>query len=338
MPGFLDFDDLRDPAAIDRHLSRISFELAQRDLTIGRLAEAFWKADGWRRLGYATEKQYTHERLRVSTSSIEAKRHLARRVAAMPLLGDAIARRVLGYDAARLVAGVSTPDTVDAWIARAHERTVRHLREEVDAAEMVARLANDPAPRPPSEANMVAVAAFESSVVSGAVFAAGSSLSAALAQTSAPASRDRDTRSFGRVTLKLRVRQSTLASYRWFEDLLVRSVNSRPTCLRFLCESLIDSWKHALGRDVACSSVYARDRYRCTNPVCSRRDVTPHHIVFRSHGGDDSDDNVTSLCVACHLEGVHGGRLAARGPASAIEWAVGRQPHTVVRGRQRVHQ
>jgi hypothetical protein len=216
---------------------------------------------------------------------------------------------------------------------------VRHLREEVDAAEMLARFANDPSPRPPSEANLNAVATFERAVVSGTIFSepgVDSPVGAAIAQISAPGPRARDARGLGRVTLKLRLRESTLASYHWFEGLLVRSGNSKSTCLRFLCESLIDSWKHALGTDVAYGSVYARDRYRCTNPVCTRRDVTPHHIVFRSHGGDDTDDNVTSLCVACHLEGIHAGRLAARGPASAIEWKLGREPHTVVHGRQRV--
>jgi HNH endonuclease len=365
-----DFAGIADANVIDHHLCRISSELAQRDLTIGRLAEAFWKADGWRRLGYATETQYTRERLRVSTSSIEAKRQLARRVAAMPRLSDALTRRALGYEAARLVAGVASPDTVDAWIARASERTVRHLREEVDAAEMLARFASD-LPRPPSQETMNAVAAFESAVVSGAAFAepgagsrasppsqgtgnavaafenagansaafakpsGGPAPSAAVAQMYAPGARDPNTRKLGRVTLRLRVRESTYASYRWFEDLLVRSGAGGPTCLRFLCESLMDSWKHALGKPVAYGSVYARDRYRCTNPVCSSRAITPHHIVFRSHGGDDTDDNVTSLCVACHLEGVHGGCLRARGAASAIEWTLGRHPHTVVRGRQR---
>src|ERR1044072_5560179 len=46
--------------------------------------------------------------------------------------------------------------------------------------------------------------------------------------------------------------------------------------------------------------VYRRDAFRCSSPVCTRRDVTPHHLVFRSRGGGDEDENVASLCVWCH--------------------------------------
>ena len=81
--------------------------------------------------------------------------------------------------------------------------------------------------------------------------------------------------------------------------------------------------------------IYDRDRLRCTSPVCNRRDLTPHHLQFRSAGGDDSEENLASLCVWCHLEGIHGGRLEVRPPASSTEWKIGRTPHTVVRGRQR---
>jgi hypothetical protein len=189
---------------------------------------------------------------------------------------------------------------------------------------MLARWSKDAAPVPPSEANLNAVAAFEGAVVSGAIFSepeADSPLPATVAQISALGRRNEDTRAFGRVTLKLRVRESTLASYRWnrcgtpggvFEGLLVRSGNGAPTCLRFLCESLIDSWRHALGRDVAYGSVYARDRYRCTNPVCARRDVTPppHRVPiarWRRHGRQRDEP----------LRGMPPGRCSRRTPRGA---------------------
>lgn len=67
-----------------------------------------------------------------------------------------------------------------------------------------------------------------------------------------------------------------------------------------------------------------------------RRDVTPHHLVFRAAGGDDSSENVVSLCLWCHLEGVHAGRLAVDAPASDMHWRIGRSAHTVVTGRVRL--
>jgi hypothetical protein len=137
------------------------------------------------------------------------------------------------------------------------------------------------------------------------------------------------------VTLRLRVRAETRAFYRWLERLYLRYRPVQVPFIRFLCRALIETWKGSLGSDVAYASVYARDRYRCRSPVCSRADVTPHHLKFRSAGGDDTDENVASLCVWCHLDGIHGGRLSATPPASSIRWRIGREPHTQVEGRRR---
>jgi hypothetical protein len=45
--------------------------------------------------------------------------------------------------------------------------------------------------------------------------------------------------------------------------------------------------------------------------------VTPHHIVFRAHGGGEERSNLVSLCTACHLDLVHGGHLKVSGRAPA---------------------
>ncbi len=47
-------------------------------------------------------------------------------------------------------------------------------------------------------------------------------------------------------------------------------------------------------------------------------DVMLHHVVFRSAGGSDAEDNLTTLCAAHHQRGVHGGgplRITGRAPA-----------------------
>ncbi len=115
---------------IDRQLRELAHELAVREVTFGRELDAFFSADGWRRLGYATAAQYARERLGTSLSSIKAKRRLAKRLSGLRFLADALERGELGYEAARLVAEVATSDTVEAWVTRASERTLRHLREE----------------------------------------------------------------------------------------------------------------------------------------------------------------------------------------------------------------
>jgi hypothetical protein len=58
--------------------------------------------------------------------------------------------------------------------------------------------------------------------------------------------------------------------------------------------------------------------------------------VFRSCGGSDEDANVTSLCLDCHLEGVHQGRITVTGIAPDLLWVLGNNAHTVVQGRRRM--
>jgi hypothetical protein len=142
-------------------------------------------------------------------------------------------------------------------------------------------------------------------------------------------------RFLGRVTLKLRVSEDYYWHYRSRER-LHRRFGPPGSFLRFLCFALIGTWQPALRTGVAYEHVYARDRFRCASPVCTRRDVTPHHLRFRSHGGGEQLENLVSLCSWCHLEGIHQGRLKATPPASAVRWVIGRAGQLVVEGRRKV--
>ena len=148
----------------------------------------------------------------------------------------------------------------------------------------------------------------------------------------------RATSSAGRVTLRWRLSRDTRLWWHRLEALARRGLPHGMSWLRFLCLSLWQAWQHLLGADVAYGHIYIRDRYRCTSPVCHRRDVTPHHIQFRSAGGSDEDDNLTSPCTWCHLFGVHGGSIRVRGRAGHLHWEFGpaSSPCLVVHGRERV--
>jgi hypothetical protein len=87
---------------------------------------------------------------------------------------------------------------------------------------------------------------------------------------------------------------------------------------------------------VAYGHIYARDRHHCTCPVCNRRHVTPHHVRYRSRGGDDTDENVTSACDRCHLGLIHSGLIKVEGPATRLSWEMGRDKSLVVVGREKV--
>ncbi len=313
------------PEAVDRQLRELSGELVGREVAFGRALDAFFAVDGWRRLGYATAAQYARERLGTSLSSIKAKRRLVKRLGQLRFLADAVDRGELGYEAARLVAEVATGATVEAWVTRASERTLRHLREEIDSAELLSRWSESTAVLPPSDAEVRRVEDLERAVVTGQI-SAPPALPSSAAGPSAT------------VTLHLRVHASTARDFRHWEAIYLRHRGSalrNTTFLRFACELFVDTWRPRPS-DVEYSHIYARDRHRCQSPCCTRRDVTPHHLRFRSHGGDDSDENLTSLCTWCHLEGIHRGQISATPPASNIRWTFGRTAHTVVEGRRRV--
>ena len=312
------------PEAIDRQLRDLAQELVVREVALGRALDAFFSADGWRRLGYATAAQYARERLGTSLSSIKAKRRLARRLHELGFLADALERGELGYEAARLVAEVATSATVEAWVTRATERTLRHLREEIDAAELLARWSESAAVLPPSDADVRRVEGIERAVVAGQMSATPVPTTPL---TAPPAN----------VTLRLRVRASTARDFRHWEAIYLRyrgPLLRNTTFLRFSSELFINTWRPRRA-ECAYAHIYQRDHYRCQSPCCGRRNVTPHHLRFRSHGGDDSDENVTSLCTWCHLEGIHRGQISATPPASSIRWTFGRSAHTLVEGRRR---
>jgi 5-methylcytosine-specific restriction endonuclease McrA len=54
---------------------------------------------------------------------------------------------------------------------------------------------------------------------------------------------------------------------------------------------------------ILCRKVLQRDHYRCR--ACGyRANLTVHHVRFRSHGGEDSIQNLLTVCAGCH-RGLH---------------------------------
>jgi hypothetical protein len=79
-------------------------------------------------------------------------------------------------------------------------------------------------------------------------------------------------------------------------------------------------------RRTAQIEILERDGFECSSPVCTaRRELTVHHIVFRSAGGDDEPENLVTLCAACHLHGVHdrGSVRVQRTRSGELDWTLG---------------
>jgi hypothetical protein len=345
------------PENIDRALRRVAKTLLERDLRIGEIAESLWQADGWRRLGYATAEQYSEERLGMSFSAVKARRTLRNRLKRLPRLEAALRSGAIGYEAAQLVARVANPETDLAWAERAAERTLVHLREEVAAAGQMSRIKCQLTVEPPSERALAEHRALKLRVITGAYFREVLHASQAIktSQMSEPeqVARDgalatmrqyfdeqrrlpRDVKARGRVTVRLRVTKGLRRTFRWLERVYAKHRPVPLSFLQYVSSAVLAEWSRELPA-VAYADVYARDGFRCTCPVCNRSDVTPHHVVYRAHGGADTSDNVTSLCVDCHLRHVHVfGSLRIEGRAPDLVFTIGRKPHTVVHGRRRV--
>ncbi len=358
--GTQTLDPPRDPHALDTHLRDIARQLNRRDTALGELALEFWEADGWRHLGYATVGQYVRERLGLSRASLDARMTLARRARRLPQVVAALDAGVIGNQSAMLVARIAQPRTVQAWLTRATRRTVKHLREEVEAVESIARIEGSVGlgPEPPNEATMAQYLEIQRTILDGRF--ARTIVNPAEASTQMSGATEDDTNAphtdrqsdpsiddeplrpgAGRVALRLWLRDDLIRLWQTVQAMFRKSAEAGPF-EAFLIRSFWHTWlREDPDGDPAYGQIYRRDLHRCASPICSGRDVTPHHLRFRSRGGGEEDSNLISLCVTCHLEVLHGGRLKAEPPADHIRWTLGRQPQSqwvvIVDGRQMRH-
>ena len=74
--------------------------------------------------------------------------------------------------------------------------------------------------------------------------------------------------------------------------------------------------------------IFERDGWRCMVPGCtSRSGLNEHHVIFRSQQGKDDDDNLVTLCIGHHQEGLHAGHLRCFGRApDSLWWELGIRP------------
>jgi hypothetical protein len=396
---------LRSVEELDAEVRALSRTFTRHELELSRCLLQFHRANGWRALGYATESQYARERLGLSRSLLLARRALALRLEALPIVAEALGSGQIGVEAGQQLVRIATPCTQVMWLERARQRTVKHLREEVSAALIAVRVSGEADCPPPEEPELEAYAALQQAVISGRICEPASvselpvsalparslrllvppesparrawlvmlaSLERWLAgglmgslevkaeqvraerevQAEAEAKGEgriqmsaegpprcaRQQRSVGRVVLRWRVSRDV---YEWWHALQSQTrawLRPGVSWLRFLCLAFWQAWRHVLGAPVEYGGIYLRDGYQCRSPVCGRRDVTPHHLRFRSGGGGDEPENVASVCSWCHLFGIHGGRIRAQGTTDCIHWELGpvSRPCVIVHGRDRV--
>ena len=95
----------------------------------------------------------------------------------------------------------------------------------------------------------------------------------------------------------------------------------------FVLQIAVQEWERGdPARRPAEWKVLQRDRWRCQTPGCSgRRKLEVHHIIFRSRGGPDDPENLTTLCHSHHQHGIHEEGLLLEGSAPhRLRWRLGR--------------
>ena len=94
-------------------------------------------------------------------------------------------------------------------------------------------------------------------------------------------------------------------------------------CLVTMCRHF-ETYQEEVRPRTKAQRIVDRDRGLCTCPGCSKAADAVHHIVFRSHGGGDDESNLTSLCLARHIRGVHQRYVRVRGTApDGLRWELG---------------
>jgi hypothetical protein len=292
----------------------------------GRLLSTFVSLGLHRVLGFLSLGRYCKERLGLGIRRARQLISLDRRLVRLPDLEEAYRYGSVSWVKASAVARVADDVSERDWLRLAHSLTFRRLREEVALAE--GRL-EDPALR--------------SGVPSGRRWQ--------------PPSVD-PARGLGIESPWTRLEESPGSGASEVQTCAYRSAGSVSRVRFWAPEDVATLWRHAMnvcrvaaGRDLddwECMAqmldsfeqtwdvtrdpkwrrryrIFQRDGWRCRVPGCSsRRNLQVHHVVYRSHGGGDEDDNLAVLCATHHLQGIHAGRLRCLGSADGfLRWDLG---------------
>lgn len=307
----------------------------------GRLLSKFSQLQVHRALGFPSFARYCKERLGLGIRRARRLIALERRLLRLPELQAAYRNGAISWVKASAVACVADEASERAWLRLAGSVTVRRLREEVAMVEArledsgrLSDVASGRLRRPPV-IDPAAARGIESPWTRLGTTPAPTGLRV---QTCArPSDDEPDGAGVGVVQtcarLNARVRfwaPDDVASL-WHHALRVCRIMCGRDLLDWECVArMIESFEHTwdVERDPKWQRryrIFERDGWRCRVPGCSsRRNLQAHHVIFRSHGGPDEDENLAVLCATHHGQGIHAGRLRCRGSAGGfLYWELG---------------
>ena len=289
-----------DARELDARLRRAVALEQRREAALGPLLECVAARQLYRWRGYASLEAWACERLGMARSKAFALLRLERSRRAAPELHAAYAAGRLSWVQAQALLPVvlMIPSRAANWVAWAKQTTVRRLRDDVDRAVLLAE----------RDAEAFAQTGGVPEGRAGGKPGGRSRVQTGAKSTSAdrtyPPARLRTARVFFTATADVaRLFRATVCTVQ--RRLGLRTPGE---ALDAMLEHCFATWSRF--EPGPHHAIFTRDGWRCAVPGCgSYRDLHAHHIRFRSHGGGDEPENLVTLCVWHHQQGVHQRRV-----------------------------
>jgi hypothetical protein len=344
-----------DSAELDRQMRALIELEDELERRLGVLLRDLNDKRAWSRLCFAGLGHYAEQRLGLGRTAVQSRVRLARALRGYPRLRKAYEQGRLGLESALLVVRILSTSrrdsaTVQAWVERAEEATVKRLRDEIRALGRQQARAEGPRPALPlddaawhgslmqrpgqirarvHELGCRAVASGCSDVFLRLTLPEElaedflAAVESSQRELSADASEDPSSEERGVAP----VEQASLRAARMFSA-RGRAVPSWVGLLALL-EDFVDTWDlPGASPSRRAEDVYSREGWRCFAPGCtSRRNLEDHHLKYRSRGGDAKAlGNRMCLCGFHHRRGEHGDLARCRGQAPlGVLWRLGRK-------------
>lgn len=280
----------------------------------------------YREYGHASLELYATQSLGISQNRYWQFKRLADDLDRLPVLREAVASGELGWTKAQQVARVATPETQQAWVAKATVTGRRELTREVQAVRAAAMvearravaLDTPPPASAPIEVSVtlrgdaLQVARLELLLEKARKQGCGPEGASRLdlvieALAALIDARDADGPAAAhRPGVQVVVQQcpdcaaATVATGRGELPLAPAQVAA------LACDAqVLDTRRGGSNRSTipprVRAAVLARDRHRCSTPGCrATRFLEVHHVVPRVKGGGNGVENLVTLCARCH--------------------------------------
>ena len=274
---------------LDARLRAAVRALQRIDFQTGRLLRLVGELRLHRTFGFASLADYVRERLGCSARNTRALVAPDRRLAELPMLAAAYCDGRLSLARALGLLPVIHAANEAAWVARAQEVTVRRLGDLVDWA-----LEAGAAEPPPAEATLVLPPLDEVQMCARGC--------------------DAEVRFEGPA--------SVVALFRTAVGAFTPRGAPAWEGLERLLHHVTAEWER---RPRHRDPIFERDGWRCAVPACTARtSLHDHHVLYRSHGGENARDNRVAICAAHHLNAIHKFRIRVAGIAPHdLTWEIG---------------